>query len=188
VDHLPETVTTRRLVLRVWRSQDAEGLTRAVTASAAHLAPWMPWATPVATLEQNREFIATRRAQWEAGGEALYGVFADGEVVGGTGLHTRRGEGILEIGYWIHADHVGQGYATELSGALTDAAFSIEGIERVEIHHDRENSKSRAVPERLGFTFEGEHGEEPRAPAESGRNCTWAVSRAQWLGRPRLTP
>ncbi|MFI5035719.1 MAG: GNAT family N-acetyltransferase [Acidimicrobiales bacterium] len=185
---LPEIVETPRLTLRVWRLGDAPALSRAVATSAAHLRPWMPWADGSMTAAQYEEFITERRERWAEGGEAVYGVFAGDAVVGGTGLHTRRGPGILEIGYWIHVEHVGRGYATESAGALTDVAFTVDGIERVEIHHDRANDRSRAVPERLGFTFDGETTEEPRAPAEAGFNWTWAVQRSAWLGRSRRTP
>jgi ribosomal-protein-serine acetyltransferase len=181
---LPEVVVTPRLTLRVWRLDDAPALTTAVVASAEHLSPWMGWASAESTVVHNQEFIALRRAEWEKGGEAVYGIFAGDEVVGGTGLHRRRGEGILEIGYWIHVDHVGRGYASEASIALTDAAFTVEGVTRVEIHHDRANLRSRAVPARLGFTFEGETPDEPRAPGEDGVDWTWAVDRATWLARP----
>src|SRR5690348_9961343 len=36
-------------VLRRWRPDDAEAVTRAVRESLAHLAPWMPWATADST-------------------------------------------------------------------------------------------------------------------------------------------
>jgi ribosomal-protein-serine acetyltransferase len=92
---------------------------------------------------------------------------------------------VLEIGYWVHVDHVGRGLATELSAALTDTAFTVDGIERVEIHHDRANVRSGAVPARLGFTLMGEHPAVRRAPAEEGVDCAWSVTRAEWLALPR---
>jgi RimJ/RimL family protein N-acetyltransferase len=58
------------------------------------------------------------------------------------------------IGYWIHVDHIGLGYATETSAALTKVAFTIEGMDRVEIHCDPANLASAAVPRKLGFTHE----------------------------------
>src|SRR5271169_5766505 len=117
---LPEVVVTPRLTLRVWRIDDAPALTQAVVASAEHLSPWMAWASAESTVAHNEEFITLRRAEWDKGGEAVYGIFAGDEVVGGTGLHRRRGEGILKIGYWIHVGHVRRGYASEESVALTD--------------------------------------------------------------------
>jgi RimJ/RimL family protein N-acetyltransferase len=58
----------------------------------------------------------------------------------------------LEIGYWIHAGFLRRGLATRVSCLLTDAAFTVAGIERVEIHHDKANVASAGVPRRLGFT------------------------------------
>jgi len=180
---LPEVVVSPRLTLRVWRLEDAPSLTQAVSDSAAHLRPWMPWASEEPTLAHYVEFITERRAQWAQGGDAVYGVFVGDAVAGGTGLHQRRGEGILEIGYWLHVEHVGRGYAAELSTALTDTAFGIDGVNRVEIHHDRANLRSRAVPARIGFVFEGETPDEPRAPGDEGVDWTWAVDRASWTAR-----
>jgi ribosomal-protein-serine acetyltransferase len=183
VVQLPEVVVTERLTLRVWRPEDAPALTRAVSDSAEHLSPWMPWASDEATIARYEEFIAERRAQWAQGGDAVYGVFVGDDVAGGTGLHQRRGEGILEIGYWIHVEHVGRGYASELATTLTDTAFGIDAVTRVEIHHDRANLRSRAVPARIGFIFEGETPDEPHAPGDEGVDWTWAVDRSSWLSR-----
>lgn len=183
---LPETVTSARLTMRVWRHEDAPALSRAVNESLEHLHEWMPWASADTDVEHYEGFIEERRVQWRDGGDATYGVFAGDLAVGGTGLHRRAGPGILEIGYWIHVDHVRRGYATELSSALTDAAFGVEGIDRVEIRHDRANVRSRAVPERLGFTLVDERPGERKTSGDVGVDCTWAVERDAWLARPRL--
>ena len=79
------------------------------------------------------------------------GVFLADEVIGGSGLHRRRGPHGLEIGYWVHIDHTRCGYASEVAAAMTTTAFTIDGIERVEIHHDKANVASAGVPRRLGF-------------------------------------
>ena len=59
-----------------------------------------------------------------------------------------------EIGYWIHADRIHQGIATQASAALTRVAFEIDHVARVEIHCDPANVRSAAVPRKLGFTHE----------------------------------
>lgn len=84
------------------------------------------------------------------------GIFTPDEtrIVGGTGLHTRVGPDAREIGYWIHKDFTHQGFATEVSAALTKVAFEIEGMRRVEIHCAVENQFSAAVPQKLGYTHE----------------------------------
>jgi RimJ/RimL family protein N-acetyltransferase len=85
-----------------------------------------------------------------------YGIFTpdESEVVGGTGLHTRRGNESLEIGYWIRSARAGDGLATEAAGAVTRVAFDVCGVDRVEIRVDVANARSAAIPRKLGFAEE----------------------------------
>jgi len=171
------------MVLRLWGAEDVAAMAAAVSESLEHLRPWMPWAVEEPrTTESRRKLVADFERAWDAGGDAVYGAFHDGVVVGGCGLHRRGGPSVLEIGYWVHVDHTGEGLATEMAAALTEAAFGTEGIERVEIHHDRANRASRAVAERLGFTFVGERPDAVAAPGEEGVDCTWAMTRDEWVG------
>ena len=90
--------------------------------------------------------------------------------------------GALEIGYWVHAAFVRRGIASKAAALLTDAAFAIPDIERVEIHHDKANSASAGVPRRLGYRFVGEQRDEVTAPADSGIECVWRIERDEWPG------
>lgn len=171
-------------MLRQWAEEDSAALGEAIEASAEHLTPWMAWmADEPKPPEVRAEMIRQWRADWDQGGDVVLGVFLDGAPIGGTGLHRRLGPRALEIGYWIHAHHTRHGYATELSAALTDAAFEIDGIDRVEIHHDKANVASAGVPRRLGFTKVEEIPSQPTAPAHVGVDVIWAVTREQWEKR-----
>jgi len=129
-----------------------------------------------------------RIEEWERdraqGGDVLLGVFLDGQVTGGCGLHRRIGVDGLEIGYWIHPDHLRRGLATYVAHLLTNAAFGLPGITHVEIHHDKANRASAGVPRKLGFQWLGEAPDEPEAPAELGIECRWRMDRARWQARP----
>ena len=150
-------IQTSRLVIRCWEPCDAPMLKSAIDASREHLRPWMPWANnepdPVETVIER---LRTWRAHFDLDQDYVYGIFNKDEsaVLGSSGLHTRLGEGALEIGYWIHVDHIRLGYATELSAALTKVAFSVNRVNRVEIHCDPENKPSAAIPKKLGYSFE----------------------------------
>jgi len=130
----------------------------AVDSSLDHLRPWMPWAheAPV-PLEQVVELLRSFRGQFDLGQNFVYGIFSgdQSEVVGGTGLHPRVGDGALEVGYWLRANRVGQGFVTESTAALTRVSFEVCEVDRVEIRVDPENAASLAVPRRLGFVEEG---------------------------------
>jgi len=179
---LPSYATSERLVLRPWTVHDEPALSAAITASVEHLRPWMPWAAlePVSAADR-RALVERWHDEWVADGDVVLGIFApDGTVLGGTGLHRRLGDDGLEIGYWVHVDHVGHGYARETARALTDLAFTIHGIERVEIHHDRANVTSGRVPAALGYALVVEIEREITAPGECGITCVWRATRAEW--------
>lgn len=182
---LPDHVVTERLVLRQWTAADEPTLSAAIAASVDHLRPWMPWAAgePVPAPDRVR-WIEQMHRDWAAGGDVVLGMFRadDGAVVGGTGLHRRAGPDTLEIGYWVHVDHTNQGYATEAAAALTAVAFTVPGIEVVELLHDRDNVRSRRIPEKLGYRCNGEVLDDPRgrAPEGAGVHVSWTVTRAAW--------
>jgi RimJ/RimL family protein N-acetyltransferase len=177
----PEYLTTKRLTLRRWVAEDAPALNAAIMASIEHLRPWMPWvaAEPVSVQDRVQLFERWDR-DWQQGGDLVVGIFRDGAVVGGSGLHTRRGPGVLEIGYWVHAEHAKQGIATEASAALTTAAFSVDGIDRVEIHHDKANIASAGIPRRLGYTLVDESENAITSSGEVGIDCRWVMLRQDW--------
>ena len=56
-----------------------------------------------------------------------------------------------EFGYWIDGEHEGKGIITRCIRALMDHAIENMGIERFVIGCARDNLRSRAVPERLGY-------------------------------------
>jgi len=175
------------LVLRRWRTADAEAQSQAIAESREHLLPWMPWAGRV-TVEERRTTLARWEREWDTGGDLVYGLFLGPLVAGGFGLHRRIGPTGLEIGYWVHSAHTGRGYATKAAAALTTAAFSLPGITVVEIHHDRANVASEGVPRKLGFTLVEEYPRAAAAPAESGTFRLWRMSRDRWRPAEASSP
>jgi len=116
------------------------------------------------------------------------GVFApdDSRCLGGTGLHPRQGDAGLEIGYWIAADEVGRGYATEISAVLTRVGIERLGMDRIEIRVDPANEISERVPAKLGFTREATL--KRRLPEKQGSELRdvniWTLFRSELAGSP----
>jgi RimJ/RimL family protein N-acetyltransferase len=151
-------IETKRLVVRCYNPSDAQLLAESITESVEHLRPWMPWVhSEPEPLEMKVQRLKRFRGLFDLGQDFIYGIFNPDEskLLGGTGLHTRLGASGLEIGYWIHRDHINQGLVTESSAALIKVAFEIIRVHRVEIHCDTANFASAAIPRKLGFTHEG---------------------------------
>jgi ribosomal-protein-serine acetyltransferase len=184
VIRLPERIEGHGLVIRRWRAGDAEVLAQAVADSVDHLRPWMEWiADEPVSLAERRARIERWEEEWARGGDAFLGVFEHGLVAGSSGLHRRIGPGGLEIGYWVHPAFTGRGLATAAAALLTSAGLAVPGIDRVEIHHDRANQASAAIPRKLGFTFVGEVPDEISAPGEVGVECVWRMEPEPWARR-----
>jgi ribosomal-protein-serine acetyltransferase len=181
VNVLPEWIEGDGLLLRRWRVDDADALGQAVSESDDHLRPWLAFmAGEPQTREQRKEMLREREREWAAGGDVMLAIIVGGAVPGSCGLHRRRGPITLELGYWIHPRFTRRGLATAVARLLTDAAFSVPDIDRVEIHHDKANTASSGVPKKLGFSFVGETPDDGNAPAAVGIDCTWRMERDDW--------
>lgn len=175
-----ERIDLGDLVVRRYAADDAAALDVAVRTSTEHLRPWMPWiAHEPLGVEDRRALIGQWSREWDERADFTMGIFRGEEVVGGTGLHVRSLPGCLEIGYWVHVDHVGCGVATRAVTALVDSAFELEDVERVEIRHDAANEASQNVARRAGFMFEVERDRQAQAPADVGREKVWFTTRVR---------
>jgi RimJ/RimL family protein N-acetyltransferase/ketosteroid isomerase-like protein len=114
---------------------------------------WDPPASPdelVAITRRNRD-------EWAAGRVYSFTlVDPSGAPIGRVGLHGLSPDGTWGIGYWVHPDHWGRGYATEAAQAALDFAFAALHAKRVVLSHATWNHASRRVAEKLGMRLTGE--------------------------------
>jgi ribosomal-protein-serine acetyltransferase len=164
--------------LRRLTETDAAELTRAVTGSLAHLRPWSPWVSGGYDLETATEFLREAAQEWESGTAFPHAITVDGAIVGVVSA-MRREEDLVELGYWLHAEHTGRGHATTATAELVEFAFALDGVRRIQIWHDEANVASSGVPRRLGFT-EVDRRTPSRVPAIGDRvgvDVVWELRR-----------
>ncbi|MCX4666500.1 GNAT family N-acetyltransferase [Streptomyces sp. NBC_01381] len=183
MDEPAETLECNAVVLRRWRSTEADVVYRMVDESLEHLRPWMPWVAEHSR-ERSAEFAARCEEKWASGSAYTYAITFDATPVGSCGLVRRIGVGGLEIGYWLHPGYTGRGLATSAAAALTVQGFELSGVDRIEIIHDEANPASGAVPKRLGFTHvETRPATVPRAPSDTGLDVVWRMEHPEFLQR-----
>jgi ribosomal-protein-serine acetyltransferase len=61
----------------------------------------------------------------------------------------------VALSYWLDEAHQGKGIMTASCRAFISHAFTAWKMNRITIQCATENIRSRAIPERLGFTLEG---------------------------------
>ena len=184
---LPATVLGARLRLEVWRADQNDAIRRLVARSQPTLAEFLPWAGEPVTEASEAAFQVESERAWRDGTMAGWTIVEDGELRGMVGLHRRGGPDELEIGYWLDDGATGRGLMTEACTMATDVAFGVEGIDAVEITHDRANVRSAAIPARLGYRRVAAFTSTTAARAETGVKVRWRVRRAEWLARGRPT-
>jgi RimJ/RimL family protein N-acetyltransferase len=114
-------------------------------------------------------------------------VEVDGRVVGHLYLKLASVEHAgAEIGWTLHPDFQGKGFATEGASALLDLAFSVLGLHRVRAELDPRNDGSIGVCRRLGMREEARHlrdFHDERIPGGWGDTGVWAILEEEWAAR-----
>ncbi len=144
------------LKLRTLREDDAEELFRVVDANREHLRQWLPWLDANTEVEHTRQFINGTVDQHARDEGFVCAILLSGRIAGVVGYHPiKRANQSVEIGYWLSREAVGKGIMTRCCRVLIDHAYTELGLNRVTIPAAVGNSRSRAIPERLGFRQEG---------------------------------
>ena len=169
------------ITLELPQMHHAEEITRVVIANRERLQKWMAWAASNYDLRASKAFI-----QRNLNGLADVGSFGlliryDGEMAGTIGFHDLdRVNRSAYIGYWISKDFEGRGIMTRCCRALIDHLFDDLDLNRIQINCDVDNTRSRAIPERLGFQLEGVRRKAEFLNGEFRDWATYAMLREDW--------
>jgi len=158
-----------------------------VAENTERLARWEPWATKPAEVEETRSFLETSGRNWLDGSElpVAIAVKSSGQwhLAGALSLTISRYTRSAEIGYWISGDYEGRGLVTRAAAAMLDQAFGPLGLDRVSLHTDPANERSRAVARRLGFVEEGLLRQGTAFPNERRDELVYGLLAQEWHKR-----
>ncbi len=149
-------VRTERLLLRPLRPDDVDAVH--AYQSRADVCRYIPYQPR--TRDQVAERLTPDKATaelTEAGQALLLAVVlrADARLIGDVMLAwTSREHQRGELGYVLHPDHSGHGYATEAARAVLRLGFEGLGLHRIIARIDSRNAASAAVLHRLGMRHE----------------------------------
>ncbi|MCO7127209.1 GNAT family N-acetyltransferase [Sporolactobacillus shoreicorticis] len=144
------------LELKLIDLRDAKKIFELSEQSRNYLREWLPWLDVTRTVGDTRTFIQGAQRDYGENRGMTMVILCDRVAVGVIGLNMINSMNkTAQIGYWLGAGHQGHGIMTRAARALTDIAFQELSLHKVEIRAAVGNTKSRAVPERLGFKQEG---------------------------------
>jgi ribosomal-protein-serine acetyltransferase len=175
------------ITLRPLTPLDAGRLFAHMERNREHLREWLDEADIVLTEDDARHWLEKASEQAVAGRGIFGGLFAGEELIGTAGFHhLDREDGTVEIGYWLGESSVGQGIMSDAVKALVRYAFEELRLNKVEIVCPELNDRSRAIPERLGFTLEGTRREAMMLRSWPHDLCHYGLLVSEWrrMGNP----
>ncbi|GAA1649340.1 GNAT family N-acetyltransferase [Catellatospora bangladeshensis] len=154
---------TARLLVREWTDSPADLDRNYDTYRREEVTRWLGAATPLVNREQSPLLMDRRREYYAA--HPGYGVWAvevraTGVVAGSVLLKEMPipsdgpGRGEIEIGWHLHPDSWGHGYATEAARAVLDHGWAL-GLTEIHAIARPDNAPSLSVMRRLGMTRVG---------------------------------
>lgn len=144
------------LELRRRSESDAEAVFQVIDKNRNYLKQWLPWLDDSKTVDDLRKYIRSDAMEFEKKEGCDFGIWYAGQWIGGIGLSSfGTKDRKTSIGYWLSEDFQGKGIMTDCVRALVNYCFEHLNLNRIVIRCASGNTKSRAIPQRLGFKEEG---------------------------------
>ncbi|MBI4338805.1 MAG: GNAT family N-acetyltransferase [Chloroflexi bacterium] len=166
----------------------AEDIYALVDSNREHLRRWLPWVDAMRSARDEREWL---KGELDPGNRWSYAmmVLHRDELVGMIGIMglaspSRAGE----IGYWLAEDAQGRGIITRSCSASLDYLFGVEGMNRIQIRAATGNTRSLAIPERLGFAFEGVQRQAELVNGQFLDLAMYSMLKEEWKTPGKATP
>lgn len=120
------------------------------------LRKWLPFVDLTKRASDTERFIRSLIDKQTGARDEVYTIWFKYEFAGLIGFKDiDRLNNRIEIGYWLTEKMTGKGIATEATRKMVNLAFRNMEMFRVQIRCGVGNTKSSAIPKRLGFSYEG---------------------------------
>ncbi|OMC71765.1 ribosomal-protein-serine acetyltransferase [Paenibacillus sp. FSL H7-0326] len=144
-------------LLALLETKDAEQLYDLINRNRDHIGKWLKFPSMTLAPEDSKTFIERTRMRYAKDEGYWLGIWCGDTLVGSIGyVYLDQENKKTEIGYWLGKEYEGKGIITRSVKALINYAFLELKLNKVEIGVATDNTKSRAIPEKLGFKREGE--------------------------------
>ena len=144
------------ILLRWPTLADAEDIFAPVDSNREHLGRWLHWVEAVRSVEDERRWVEGYMKEQAEGKNTPPIIVYQGAVVGSIAAESidllRKS---CEIGYFLAESFQGRGIVTHACRGLLTYVLDTLGMNRVQIRAMPHNIRSIAIPERLGFVYEG---------------------------------
>ena len=167
--------------LNLLNLDDSEEFFYLMDSNRDFLEEWLPRISETKTISDSKSFITLSLQKFDSGTAIRGAIRHRGKIAGTAGFKTidpihRK----AEIYYWLGESFQGKGLVTLSIKSLIDYGFNILKLNRLELQCGKENFRSIAVAERLGFTLEGVIRQAELKKGGFADNCLYSLLYSDW--------
>lgn len=176
----PESLSTKRLLLRPYRSHDVGHiLAYATDESWSRFLP-----VPVPYTRNDAEQFVQSMMTLDPTVHRAWAIVRQETVVGGINVRFFENGIVGEMGWSLAPWFWGQGFATEAAQAVLDTVFTTHAaLVRVRAMADVRNVASQRVMEKIGLRYEGTLRQNRLTRGEMIDEMWFGVLRGEWMAR-----
>ena len=146
----------KNLSLSLLSEQHAPSLFELTDKNRAFLRPWFPWVEFTIQVKDTVNFINEQQKLYGEKKAIQVAIERENTIIGVVDYHEIDLENdVGRVGYWLGEQYNGNGYMSLAVMEMLKIGFNDFALNRIEIQCAKENVKSRAIPERIGFIQEG---------------------------------
>ncbi len=172
------------LTLRPIREHHAKPLYAITRRDRDHLRRYQNWPDSIRTLRDMENMIdlsLTKSRNHQGYDMVIYHRDMPAGKIGLVFIDWDKKRG--EIGYWLGERFQGHGLVTRAAWLLTGHTISKIGLNCVQIRCALANERSRAIPQRLGFRYDGILSQKVWIHGELHDDTTYSMTAHAWYGR-----
>ena len=172
--------------LLIMQPQHGGELFQCLQANRNHLRPWHPWVDILNSETDVNRAIATWQQQHAQSLGFYAGIWCDKKLCGMVShLILDRTNRWATLWYWLAAACQGRGLMTQSCQSMIRYSFEVLDLHRITIECATDNVRGRAIPERLGFKFEGVIREVEWLGNRFADHAIYGLLRSEWSNNPR---
>ncbi|TKG93504.1 N-acetyltransferase [Puteibacter caeruleilacunae] len=149
-------IINESIELRALEMADNTDIWSAINNNRLFLRKWLPFINYMHSSNDVKRFINLLLQNKRSNGDEIFVIHYNHQFAGMIGFkETDSYNQKSEIGYWLTEEMQGKGIILQATKKLTEFAFRNMELNRIQIKCATKNYKSKAIPEKLGFKFEG---------------------------------
>lgn len=151
-----ELEVDEQITLKSFETTDAKELYALMNRSRLSLQEWIGWVDDINSENDYEPLIKNWQREFASDNGFHVGIFYRGQITGTIGYtYLNLKHRSTEIAYWLGEEFRGKGIMARACARLVKHTFEDIGLHRIECRIAEKNSKSQAIPSKLGFSNEG---------------------------------